>query len=852
MPDASTSVRNDMRCNKRCDDEKCCTCNNCMNWEGSEIDLYIEYVSVFGKSLVLSDQALTETGVYRIQHTYSEMTEIPSNICGWDNKSNLMEYYEEEFESIKKYFSNIVTINFEGNKIRNVPDINCLPRLDTLILRNNEIQFLSNTSISNLSNLRVIDFSGNFIQNMDPNTLTSPYLSLFFANFSHNDMTSLDFSNAMSLHPFCKIDYESNEITEITNEADFKLSLDQTYGPGFVNLKYNKISTFPDFKSILSLDSIAQLGTLLSFGFDLRGIPLVCDCNLHSFMTLAEDVIKILWLEYFDVKCTAPPELAGMNAINVTLDSLTCPVSADSGCQTPECTCVDKPDENTLVVDCSNSDLTEIPDIPFSKNSQYISLNVSGNNIKDLKNNSVLQKLSVLDISGNDLGKINIYEARMLENASYVDISDNPRLQNLPQAFQYHNVCLRNMEHLQITCNCEALWIEQWLNLSKKCINSKQLFKCVMPDNTIKPALNFAENDLVCYGTWTNYILETIILGILLALLIIAGTVVFIFRYEILILYLRARHKRRNVIVPSFKYDVFLSYNDGDEDVSKWVEKILEKNLIKTGYKVFRPNKDIDFGSERDSLIISVLATAKNFLVIMTDNYLQEANDMRSWTENEWKYGWNNFKTDRLKNIVLVNFDHLSSFDVIHSQIKAFLRVGCTVNFKNTDRKIMEEIYTKLGEPWKIPKSKFSAYGRYKVPGEAVELTDGSVEIDNISKFFPAEQYKEIMNVNDMLITETEMEKKPNKVDGMTDSLTDQELNAESRDSQTNEHTHQRHTVIQSCKFRKCYACKIKDERVNMPGNGSVDRPLEMFTLRPFSSQTYSSSTSRHSKTNKF
>ncbi|XP_045173856.2 uncharacterized protein LOC123535311 isoform X2 [Mercenaria mercenaria] len=808
-----------MRCDKSCPKtgfdmssyEECCTCRNCMNWEGSEIDLFIEYVSVLGRSLVLSEHAPSQDEVYQIEHKDSEMTEIPSNLCNSDNDTNLMESYQELFENMTQFWGNIIKLNFESNKIRQLPDLNCLHRLDELNLKNNKLIHISNTSIFYLSSLRRVDFSGNYIQKLDPKILTSPHLSLFIANFSKNEMTQLDFSNAMSLYPFCHISYESNKITEITNELSFKLNLNKTYGPGFVSIENNLISTFPDLKELLFLDDLAQLGKLISFGFDFRGIPLVCDCNLEPFMTLALDIIKVVWRDYLDVKCTAPEDLAGISVADVDPALFTCPILADSGCQTPECTCVDKPNEDTLYVDCSNSQLTKIPKLPNSKYSKFISLNVSGNKIKKLDNTSILSKLSMLDISRNNLNIIDEKAASLLENASYIDLSYNPNLRQLPQTFQYHNVCSRNMFNLQIICDCQFVWIEKWVH-SRQCTNLDKLFKCDIPETGIKPAIQFTEENLECFKTEKSYILE-ILMGGLVLILILAGSLIYYFRYEILIICLRARQKRQNEVTPLYKYDVFLSYNDTDDNVSQWVNRILVSNLIKTGYRVFQPNRDVAFGSERNSEIIPVISKTRNFLVIMSDSYLAEAGGMRSWTENEFKFGWNNFKADKSKNIVLVNFDHMSSFDVIHSQIKAFLRVGCTVDFKNRDGTIMEEIYTKLGKPVHLPKIK--------------EIT---VVINE--KYSPYEHFKASMYYDDNLLKNEELEDqtenssaddetKPNED---TVTVTDMKVTLNTTDDISNKdetfkganyHNSQRH--VQKCQFRKCYACRVKEQLVKTP-----------------------------------
>jgi hypothetical protein len=359
--------------------------------------------------------------------------------------------------------------------------------------------------------------------------------------------------------------------------------------------------------------------------------------------------------------------------------------------------CIDQPFKNRTFIDCSNAGLKRLPDIPPSRFSYFLSLNVSNNDISIIENVSYLHKISMLDISRNNLREIDNTIANNLENATYIDISNNPRLTQLPQMFQYHNVCSRHMKNLHVNCDCQSKWIEKWVQ-SRPCHESQDnLFKCEIPKIGIKRALDFSPEDLECSPEGFLLFLGTIIAMVILTLVLI-GIVVYTFRYELLILCLRMRQKSRNIVVPFYEYDVFLSFNDADDYVDKWVNDLLEPELTKAGYNVFQPNRDVTFGAERDPEIIKILSKTRNFLTIMSESYLQESEEgMRSWTENEWKYGWNNFKTDRSKNIVLVNFDHLSAFNVDNPQIKAFLRVGCTVDFKNHDRKIMQEIFEKLG-----------------------------------------------------------------------------------------------------------------------------------------------------------
>ena len=716
QPSWIANPRDDLRCHldDRCRNEstqvkseqfdKCCVCNSCALWEGSEIQLFIEYVSVLGKSLIVPDQAFNNTEVYELKHNNGEMTSIPSNLCNWDLDTSLTAAYAQDFESVKKIWGNIVKINFRNNKISTLPNLSCLEKLDELNLNDNFLTYISNTSFTSLTNLRKIYFSGNLIQNIDPGIISAVQLNLFEADFSYNKMSKLDVSNMMSLYPFCNVGFETNEITELVNEDNFTLDMDKNYGPGFVSFKDNNIETFPDFKTLLNLDNIAQMGKLISSGFDYRDIPLMCDCHLEPFMSLTEDVIATLWHDYFKVKCAGPPDLKGKIVSEVDPERLICKLPADSNCQTPTCTCTDKPKSNTMQVNCSNDDqnkefLKTLPTFPKSTLSQFISVDISGHKITNISNITHLSNITMLNASGNNLLEISNNVARALENAT-VDISNNLNLRHLPQAFQYCNVCNMYMSNLEIDCDCNSLWIETWLK-SKKCIKKEHMFFCRLPDGKLKSALTFRSSDIDCANY--NHYPTDIIAGLTVFIIFITttGIMIYVFRYDLIISYVRLKQRDRSKVQFQYSYDVFLSFNEDDENVAKWVDGTLEDYLVAEGYRVFQAGHDVSFGAERNSETLEAINKTCNFLLILSDSYLDQGNEeIRPWTENEWKYGWHNFLRDKYKNLIIINFDHISSFDVDQPQIKAFLRVGSTIDFKNHDRNIMEAICKKLGEPY--------------------------------------------------------------------------------------------------------------------------------------------------------
>lgn len=214
--------RNDLLCCKTCKEDnigesfvrhgygECCTCNSKTIWQYKEINLFIEYISMLGKSLVIWQSSFDKDQVYKIKHPRntdyndhsSEMTEIPSNICNWDKDERLTSNFYRIFNEFKTFWNRIVSIDFSYNKIGNVSDLSCLKILDTLVLKNNKLTHLFNTSFSTLTYLRNVDVSYNQIKTIDTGVVTSTLLAIQQFDIGYNQLTSFDVSNLNSQKPF--------------------------------------------------------------------------------------------------------------------------------------------------------------------------------------------------------------------------------------------------------------------------------------------------------------------------------------------------------------------------------------------------------------------------------------------------------------------------------------------------------------------------------------------------------------------------------------------------------------------------------------------------------------------------
>jgi len=705
-----TDEREDLCCRSGCDDQhqadttdheydRCCTCNTYTTWENKVQPLHIEFFSVTGLCFVIDKDIFNPNAVYGVELTESSLTFIPSNLCNWDKHSDFLNIYGNDLDlvNITKYWPNIVKLDFRRNNIRQVPDINCLTNLDTLYLANNAITSLKNDSFNTLTKLRILDLADNSIKEMDSYVLSQPKLSILNVDLSNNKLEQLDVTNAISLNPFCSIGFNFNKIQTFVNPSGFTLDPNKHYGPGLVHLSNNDIEQWPDLVSLLHLRDLTQMGQLVKIAFGVSGIKLKCDCNLEPFSELIYDVKKSLWQDFFKVNCSSPENLNGRYVSSLKSSELICNLTLSEGCP-KGCVCIDQPFYRTVFVDCSNLGLQNMPsELPISKFSNYTQLNVSNNQIKELRNATYLHSLKVLDIKNNSLIQIDNETAHLLENTSLI-LSNNTFLRKIPSNFKYRSTCDIEMDQLVLDCTCDMTWIEPWLS-TMQCEKEK-LFRCFVPNHGLINATEFSSSMLDCWTGSTPFLLLIVLITSIIVLLVIIGAFLYIFWYEILIICLRIRQRPIYLRHREFDYDAAITFNDEDDGLRKWVATVLGEELSRDGYNVFLPYKDTLFGTERDKEMINVFNKTKTFVLVLSKSYFEDIeNSDRSWTENEWKYAWNQFKSNPKKNIVVINYDYISSFDVPQRQISAFLRVGNVVQFGNHDNNIVLEVKRHIGPP---------------------------------------------------------------------------------------------------------------------------------------------------------
>ena len=152
------------------------------------------------------------------------------------------------------------------------------------------------------------------------------------------------------------------------------------------------------------------------------------------------------------------------------------------------------------MADCSNSGLIKMPSM-LPDDVDWLIL--SGNNIT--KNISLdmkyLRHISKLDISSNNMKNISNELIEIFiksENLKYLDVSNN-KLTSMPKNIQnlssLHEIKIYGNE---LICNCDNLWIKNWVLNNTDLITDCKTVECVKPDNKPIPIIKINKADLGC------------------------------------------------------------------------------------------------------------------------------------------------------------------------------------------------------------------------------------------------------------------------------------------------------------------------------------------------------------------
>ena len=664
------------------DQLSCCCCeaqpiwNIPPTWSYRQVD--IEYTSRRGGGRAAYNAGDVSKNISKLIHKNSFLSRIPDNIC---------------------QFPDLVEVDLSQNRIMVLMNVNCLQRLDTLILKNNWITSLSNVTLIGMTELRTLDLSNNLLTSIDPSAISDPSLGMLNVIFTENSFTTVDITNVVIESPFCIVDYSNNNVKEIVNEIGWVVDKAKDYGEGgYVDFSDNTMLGFPNFEN-LGFEDLFDLGKVFSFGFDFRNVNFSCDCKMQPFLEMSMDAIEKIWRNYYDVTCAGPPALQGILITDLMkqnrLDDFTCDLGVQDRCPFG-CICFHQPSKRRVVVDCSNTSQMSLPvTLPPSPEGDLLELFFNTNTITEFRERSYLNHTRTLDMDNNDLRTITNESLQNSIEIKSLMFRNNSKLQKIPRSLQTLSPCNVSFGDLFLKCTCDILWLHDWANSPKArmCPGNNNFF-CITDEGKTLPSSSWTKDNLKCPDKWAAigiavaFAVSSLMLGL-------AAWMLYHYRYEV---YLLTRREKKDDIVTGneyFKFDVYVSFNENNPQLFSWIFNQLKPELNTLGYSVCIPCRDLPLGSSKPDAILEYLQRSKKFLFVVDEAFFDS--DVESiWWRQEWRNSWHIFRSEKLRNIAVVNYDQIRLKDIDHRQIQAFLRLGLDVDFSNRKGKIIDEILERL------------------------------------------------------------------------------------------------------------------------------------------------------------
>jgi protein toll len=686
------------------------------------------------------------TSLEEVQLTDCRLQTIPGNI--FEGSVNLKTVTLDQNklkhlpETLFKGLVNLEKIYLMHNKIENVTStFGSLKHLKLLHLQNNAIGEIVKETFKDLTNLEEINLSGNRIAkihhfafnqneklkiiNLSKNKYSGEHNSQFILlenvvgaeniNLSYNLITQIDdivrLYNKVNL---TRLDLSHNHITCVKLQ-----DMTPLVKKLIVNLEHNNI-TVVDFSLVEYIASSGDMKDAFSNSDPtfttvfLANNPLDCNCINYDLLRYTRDAMLPEVKVMFDIKtenltCASPPELEGFLLQTLKPKLLTCPlnkiITRDTGCPY-NCSCSWRPFDTTVVVDCSNMNLTEFPEIvldqmkPIRFNQTEVHLEENnlivgpGSNLTGYDNVTRLYlsynnietitwlppQLEVLHLDNNELSHLNYDVLHTLNSSNLINLSLNNNPWN---------------------CGCDSVNFTNFLRLHTKQVDVKDIH-C---SNSTRLMINLNKNDLCQERQFVH-----LVLIVVTVLLMVAVAFALYYRYQIeLKVWLYAHNLclwwvTEEELDKDKTYDAFISYSHKDEDFL--VESLLP--VLESGpqpYKLCLHQRHWIPGEFITTHITNSVLESRRTLVILSPNFLESV-----WGKMEFRTAHTHAMTEGRARVIVVLYGDVD-VDSVDDEFKTYLKT-------NT--------YLKWGDP------NFWNKLKYALPHSKGNVTNNKQKIANV------------------------------------------------------------------------------------------------------------------------
>ncbi|XP_044258938.1 protein toll-like isoform X1 [Tribolium madens] len=591
------------------------------------------------------------------------LSEIPENL--FENTTTLQDLMlgknnlEQISETLFKGLVSLETIFLYDNKIKSISHLfKGLEQITLLYLQDNLIEELSSETFADLINLKEINLKGNRIKQIHSLVFSKNH-KLKSVILSHNEIED-NFETVITstqTNSLINWNLNHNRIQQIKLENLQNVS---------IRLDYNNI-TVVDLKDI-------KVNTTLKISFNEN--PIICNCRNYNLLNHLKNQSKSnLTITAKNVTCFGSQEVK-KTFENLELSSLVCSLEEISKNFTEcpkNCSCIWRPFDNSVVINCSNKSLAEYPQIDLTqfKNFNYseIELHLENNELETgPMNHFSYVNITKLFLSNNKIKTINWVPPRL--KSLHLDQNHiskiPPKVIEILNRTDLVNLTLNNNPWL---CDCNAEILAQFLR------TVPALSTNIYCANTTLRFIDMKREDF-CKSQTFLY-LTTVIISLLLISALFA---IFYYRYKQMIKIWLLSHNLSWLSEENLDkdkiYDVFISYSHKDEVFVRDLISFLENDP--DSFKVCVQYRDWILGEDITTQITNSVLKSRRTLMVLSKNFLES-----KWGKMAFRTAHTQALSDGINRVVILWYEDVEVEKLDDEELKVYLKTRTYVKWED-------------------------------------------------------------------------------------------------------------------------------------------------------------------------
>ncbi|KAK7084380.1 hypothetical protein SK128_021957 [Halocaridina rubra] len=626
-------------------------------------------------------------------------------------------------------FSNLISLrhlDLSSNLIKYIPanSFDKTVNLKTLSLRNNSLNVLPDKIFIQCRSLQTLILSDNNLKTIKSEMFPIPETSLSYLDLGKNNLSfARNKFNILVAHDSPLDDFPLSRQIELKvvilndNKIEF---IPSVFNRVFLKLKNidlsgNQIEYF-DYHSLRFFEESVTLNLknnkikIIDFHdrvppikdkeviLFLEGNELVCDCRLYAFskivqgkpVGLAEGPPNIVVKDIDNVHCRDQDDnLEHLNELDLT--TLTCTVRRCIG----NCTCLHRPHDWMLIVNCDHLGLTHIPnlvdlpsnisvtlnlqnnsisslqDLKSPRSSQVVNLTVSDNRLSFINETDIPNTLKILDVRGNNLTSLTEPLLKILNETDMIlSLGNNPW-----------------------PCDCGSIDFLNFLHVPSRKVTDFEDIKCADGEELL---LDLNEYSLCPFFMQPMVIVSLVAIAVFLLLFAVLGTVSF-YKYKQGIKVWLFAHRfclwaiTEDEMDANKKYDAFISYSHKDEE---FVNTVLVPKLESEDpkYRICLHYRDWIPGEYIQNQILQSVEASRRTIVILSSNFIESV-----WGQLEFKAAHSQALQDKTNRIIVIVYGEIPPESELDEKLQLYISMKTYIKWG--DAKFWEKLRYAMPHP---------------------------------------------------------------------------------------------------------------------------------------------------------